>query len=163
MVIQHHPHVLQGIEFHKGKLIAYSLGNFLFRIQGNRYQESHASVKDSMVLVVDVQFCGTATEIVYRIVPVHIGDDHLPRCVTGLAQAHAIEEIHRLSSILTNKKSYRRAWFRRCKAEAIIRTRSACYAFAKGQFVRGVLEIWTLFARQEDRRWVVGLLSFGYI
>lgn len=163
MVIQHHPHVLQGVEFHKGKLIAYSLGNFVFRIRGNRYQERHAGVKDSMVLVVDVQFCGTATEIVYRVVPVHIGEDHVPRRVTGPAQAHAIQEIHRLSSMLADKKSYRRAWFRRCKAEAIVRTRSAYYAFAKGQFVRGVLETWTLFARREDRRWIIGLLSFGYI
>lgn len=29
-VIGHHPHVLQGMELYKGKLIAYSLGNFLF-------------------------------------------------------------------------------------------------------------------------------------
>ncbi len=30
MVLSHHPHVMQGIEFYKGKLIAYSLGNFIF-------------------------------------------------------------------------------------------------------------------------------------
>ncbi len=30
LVICHHPHVLQGIEFYKGHLIAYSLGNFIF-------------------------------------------------------------------------------------------------------------------------------------
>jgi hypothetical protein len=30
LVIGHHPHVLQGIERHRGGLIAYSLGNFLF-------------------------------------------------------------------------------------------------------------------------------------
>jgi len=30
MVVAHHPHVLQGFEFYKGKLIAYSLGNFVF-------------------------------------------------------------------------------------------------------------------------------------
>jgi poly-gamma-glutamate synthesis protein (capsule biosynthesis protein) len=30
MVLSHHPHVMQGIEFYKGKIIAYSLGNFLF-------------------------------------------------------------------------------------------------------------------------------------
>jgi hypothetical protein len=29
LVIGHHPHVLQGIERHRGGLIAYSLGNFL--------------------------------------------------------------------------------------------------------------------------------------
>lgn len=163
MVIQHHPHVLQGIEFHKGKLIAYSLGNFVFRIQGNQYQERRAGVKDSMVLVVDVKFCGSATEIAYRVVPIHIGENHLPRGIASPARSLAIEEIHRLSSMLADKNSYRRAWLGRCRAETTFRARSAYYAFAKGQFVRGVLEIWALLARREDRRWVIGLLSFGHI
>ncbi len=30
LVVAHHPHVLQGVEWYKGKLIAYSLGNFIF-------------------------------------------------------------------------------------------------------------------------------------
>lgn len=30
LIIGHHPHVLQGIERYRGKVIAYSLGNFLF-------------------------------------------------------------------------------------------------------------------------------------
>lgn len=30
LVVAHHPHVLQGFEWYKGKLIAYSLGNFIF-------------------------------------------------------------------------------------------------------------------------------------
>ncbi len=30
LVIGHHPHVLQGVEVYKGKVIAYSLGNFAF-------------------------------------------------------------------------------------------------------------------------------------
>ena len=30
LVVCHHPHVLQGFEWYKGKLIAYSLGNFVF-------------------------------------------------------------------------------------------------------------------------------------
>lgn len=30
MVVGHHAHVLQGMEFYKGKLIAYNLGNFIF-------------------------------------------------------------------------------------------------------------------------------------
>ena len=30
LVVCHHPHVLQGLEWYKGKLIAYSLGNFVF-------------------------------------------------------------------------------------------------------------------------------------
>lgn len=30
MVVSHHPHVLQGMEWYRGRLIAYSLGNLLF-------------------------------------------------------------------------------------------------------------------------------------
>jgi poly-gamma-glutamate capsule biosynthesis protein CapA/YwtB (metallophosphatase superfamily) len=30
MVVSHHPHVLQGLEWYRGRLIAYSLGNLLF-------------------------------------------------------------------------------------------------------------------------------------
>lgn len=30
IVLGHHPHVLQGIEFYKRGVIAYSLGNFVF-------------------------------------------------------------------------------------------------------------------------------------
>ena len=30
LVVGHHAHVLQGVEFYKGKLIAYNLGNFIF-------------------------------------------------------------------------------------------------------------------------------------
>lgn len=30
MVVCHHPHVLQGLEWYRGKLIAYSMGNFVF-------------------------------------------------------------------------------------------------------------------------------------
>lgn len=33
LVLGHHPHVLQGIEFYKGAVIAYSLGNFVFELR----------------------------------------------------------------------------------------------------------------------------------
>ena len=35
MIIGHHPHVMQGIEIYKNKVIAYSLGNFIFDQKGN--------------------------------------------------------------------------------------------------------------------------------
>ena len=34
MIIGHHTHKMQGIEIYKGKLIAYSLGNFIFDQKG---------------------------------------------------------------------------------------------------------------------------------
>lgn len=35
LIIGHHPHVLQGVEVYKGKVIAYSLGNFAFGSMAN--------------------------------------------------------------------------------------------------------------------------------
>ena len=40
LVLGHHPHVLQEIEVYKGRLIAYSLGNFVFGSESNRTNES---------------------------------------------------------------------------------------------------------------------------
>lgn len=45
VVLGSHPHVLQGIEAYRGRLIAYSLGNFVFR-----GMEGMANATDTMVL-----------------------------------------------------------------------------------------------------------------
>lgn len=47
LILGHHPHVIQGLEFYRGKLIAYSLGNFVF----GSFSES---VKESMLLRIKV-------------------------------------------------------------------------------------------------------------
>lgn len=43
-ILGHHPHVLQGAEFYKGKPILYSMGNFVFDMQSARTYESAAAV-----------------------------------------------------------------------------------------------------------------------
>jgi poly-gamma-glutamate capsule biosynthesis protein CapA/YwtB (metallophosphatase superfamily) len=45
IVLGSHPHVLQGIEVYKGRLIAYSLGNFVFR-----GMEGQSGATDTMIL-----------------------------------------------------------------------------------------------------------------
>ena len=40
LILGHHPHVIQGIEYYKGKLIAYSLGNFIFGSYSKKAKES---------------------------------------------------------------------------------------------------------------------------
>jgi len=42
-VVGHHPHIIEGIEYYKGKPIAYSLGNFCFG--GNK----NPNEKDTMI------------------------------------------------------------------------------------------------------------------
>jgi len=41
LVVSHHPHVAHGFELHRGRLIAYSLGNYLF---DQYFPETHGSV-----------------------------------------------------------------------------------------------------------------------
>jgi poly-gamma-glutamate synthesis protein (capsule biosynthesis protein) len=50
LIIGHHPHVIQGIENYKGKLIAYSLGNFCFG--GNKNPPD----KDTFILQTKFKF-----------------------------------------------------------------------------------------------------------
>jgi poly-gamma-glutamate synthesis protein (capsule biosynthesis protein) len=40
VILGHHPHVLQGVEVYKGKLILYSMGNFVFDQREGERMES---------------------------------------------------------------------------------------------------------------------------
>ncbi|MGD9487050.1 MAG: CapA family protein [Calditrichaceae bacterium] len=40
LIVGHHPHVLQGVELYKGKVIAYSLGNFIFGGNSRTFETS---------------------------------------------------------------------------------------------------------------------------
>jgi poly-gamma-glutamate synthesis protein (capsule biosynthesis protein) len=62
MILGHHPHVLQGIEWYKGKLIAYSLGNFIF----GSYSEN---AKESILLKITLE---PADSIVTQILPIRV-------------------------------------------------------------------------------------------
>lgn len=73
LVLAHHPHVMQGLEFYKGKLIAYSLGNFVFpykTVEGRK----------SMALTFDYGPSGVAS---VTATPVYLGDHGCPTVQTG--------------------------------------------------------------------------------
>jgi poly-gamma-glutamate capsule biosynthesis protein CapA/YwtB (metallophosphatase superfamily) len=75
MVLSEHPHVLQGVEFYKQRLIAYSLGNFVFSPGSDNGRDTmilHASLTPNGVTGVSVE-------------PVHIGQNGRPVLQTGAA------------------------------------------------------------------------------
>lgn len=72
VVINHHPHVLQGFESYGGKLIAHSLGNFVFDLY---YPETFPT----MVLTLEIDKEGIAG---YAVTPAWI-DDWIPQPATG--------------------------------------------------------------------------------
>lgn len=62
VVLGHHPHVLQGLEIYKGKVIAYSLGNFIFSSRSE-------ITRDSALLMVEQDPDGGLTP---TIIPAYI-------------------------------------------------------------------------------------------
>jgi poly-gamma-glutamate capsule biosynthesis protein CapA/YwtB (metallophosphatase superfamily) len=80
-VLLHHPHILQGFDWYKGKLIAYSLGNFVFD------QEEHSTTPTGFLRL---EWDG-ARLIEARLVPLDLGN-YRPNPV-----ADAISERHLLT------------------------------------------------------------------
>ncbi|QSJ18388.1 CapA family protein [Nostoc sp. UHCC 0702] len=72
LVLGHGPHVPRAIEIYKGKLIAYSLGNFL----GYRTLSTDAETGYSMILEVELSSKGDLVSS--KIIPVHINRQGIP-------------------------------------------------------------------------------------
>lgn len=86
MVLSHHPHVIQGIEFYGGKMIAYSLGDFVF---------DHYSRKTGEAFILEAELGPDGTPSAVA-VPVYLDGHGKPEYVTG---AHAKEILGRLAKI----------------------------------------------------------------
>ena len=76
VVLGNHPHVLQGIEFYNGSLIAYAHGNCVFR-QAFEFGNTH----ESYVLNFDITQDGVRNVVV---TPLYLSDDYgIPSVATG--------------------------------------------------------------------------------
>jgi len=89
VVLGHHPHVLQGIERYKGKLIAYSLGNFVFDMWG--------TTQESMILQIDLEKDSQAH---FEAVPVLINDSYQPVPLVNERAKRIIRRVEALSEDL---------------------------------------------------------------
>jgi len=83
IIVGHHPHVLQGIELHGGKLVAYSLGNLVFDAHGH-----HA--RTTGVLVVTANADGRVLE--YEWEPARIVGD-VPIALHGAPRDAALADL----------------------------------------------------------------------
>ncbi|RJQ55550.1 MAG: CapA family protein [Actinobacteria bacterium] len=73
LVASHHPHVIQGIEVYKGKLIAYSLGDFVF---------DHFSRKTGEAFILEAAITPAKT-LSAMAIPVYLDHNGKPEVVTG--------------------------------------------------------------------------------
>ena len=87
LVLSEHPHVLQGVEFYHHRLIAYSLGNFVF-------SPGSTAGHDSMILRITIGPHGIAS-VVAR--PAYIGSGGAPALAKGSAAKRILGIIARTS------------------------------------------------------------------
>jgi poly-gamma-glutamate synthesis protein (capsule biosynthesis protein) len=91
LVLGHHPHVIQGLELYKDRLIAYSLGDFVF---------DHYSRETGEAFVLRVRMATSGPPEV-KVVPVYLDDRYgIPEVVEGEAADRILERLQRLSRSL---------------------------------------------------------------
>lgn len=88
LIIGHHPHVLQGMEKYRGKLILYSLGNFIFD------RQIQDSTDESIILKVKIDNSGVK---VIETIPVIIRDCR-PELAKGEKKEQLLQRFKLLSS-----------------------------------------------------------------
>jgi poly-gamma-glutamate synthesis protein (capsule biosynthesis protein) len=89
LVIGHHPHVLQGVQLYRGRLIAYSLGDLVF---------DHYSVATGQTVLVDATLLPRGVRV--TLVPVYASADGIPAVVTGAAGRGILLHMQQLSKAL---------------------------------------------------------------
>lgn len=162
IVVQHHPHVCQGVERYRDGLIAYSLGNFIFSITGNKYQENVPGVRDGMILKVNVPE-DLSAGMSFSVVPVRIDDEHLPQPFSLEDEQEWSEGIKSLSEAMAAPGRLRREWLHICVSEAK-RTLFETYYTARSRGLSIALgRVAHMLKSQEQRRWILGLLTFGIL
>lgn len=90
LVVGHHPHVLQGVEKYKNRVIAYSLGNFIF---GGNSRTRDISAVLKITVPVD-----TSQQYDTRMIPVQI-DYWQPFRLEGAAKQSVLDSLRTYSSI----------------------------------------------------------------
>lgn len=90
MVLAHHPHVIQGVEFYKKGLIAYSLGDFVF---------DHYSRKTGEAFILNAKLGPDGVSDVSA-VPVYLDGYGRPEVVTGSEASVILKRLKNISSPL---------------------------------------------------------------
>jgi len=88
VILGHHPHVLQGLEFYKGKPIAYSMGNFVF-------DQNDENNKQSVILKIFFED-NHITQV--SAIPIYIIHKSQPVVPEGWRKKYIIDKIIKLSN-----------------------------------------------------------------
>ena len=110
IILEHHPHVPQGVERVGGCLIAYSLGNFYFRAQSMAYMREHSPhTGHSFLLLAEVSKKGVqAFDRVPFVIPKP--PEERPTPLAGKARREMLAYLEDLDNKVRNDDLVRRNW-----------------------------------------------------
>jgi poly-gamma-glutamate synthesis protein (capsule biosynthesis protein) len=95
LVIGHHPHVVQGIEYSDGRLVAYSMGHFIF----------DSFIEDTgWSIILSLTISGRDV-VQWEYIPIVINEEHRPLFVTGDRKEVLAGEVNRRCDLLKTDMS----------------------------------------------------------
>lgn len=161
IIIHHHPHVLQGIEQYGNALIAYSLGNFVFPVFGNKYMEGrNGSPDESIYLKVMLEFSETL-KISYEAIPVVINKNNITQLADLKRADDILLKLERLSTELANSKKLCVQHFSECKRRMKSFIRGIYYDFRQYGFKSALHYIKLHLTTKMHTGWIKGFFSLG--
>lgn len=109
LVVGHHPHILQGIEAYNGRLIAYSIGNFVFGGNRNPSERETAIFQQKFRMTDEGAVPGD-----FRILPYTVssapGNDYRPAELEGDAAQRVFDAINRRGALLPTHVPISEGW-----------------------------------------------------
>jgi poly-gamma-glutamate synthesis protein (capsule biosynthesis protein) len=115
LILQHHPHVPQGVELVQDCLIAYSLGNFVFDAHAFGYMKDNGPhTAHSFLLLAEVGKQGVES---FRRVPFEIREppEQRPACLRGGARTAMLQYLSQLDASLADEERVKQTWRDRAK------------------------------------------------
>lgn len=108
LILCHHPHVPQGVEKWGNCLIHYSLGNFLFDINGYQLNNS-TNVEKSHIFLVEIEG-GRIVGWHRRFFKIHAAEGGIPRRLSAAEDLQEEQYYRNLDELLKNPEELRRLW-----------------------------------------------------
>lgn len=133
IIVHHHPHTLQGIEKWNNSLIAYSLGNFVFPINGNNYMSKRkGNVSHSIYLKVSVCLNEIKEkQMDWECIPIMINSENISTLPKKVDQEKIEKSLEEYTQALSDMGLLRKKHYLESKKRLYMMLYDAYYIFRK--------------------------------
>lgn len=163
MIIHHHPHTLQGIEYWKNTLIAYSLGNYIFPVNDGDYMKNREGfVDEGLYLTVSLVDKEDGTrEISHQITPTLIDEHNVTSLASGDKERDIRRKMQEYSLMLKNSSALRQAYFRLCKINMKGLLIGIYYRMSRKEYIVAYRYFKHHFSTNFHTKWIKGFFTMG--